>query len=116
MAPLSSLYVPPAMKRRQHADIALLDASQAEFDKLLLAECLPQPEPCNECCGGASSSVKISQLEVKKHFSLAQEAQCSWQSYRMLIPPVGNVSTHPSPGVINLNCLQCVGKSAITAP
>lgn len=55
------------MKQRQHADIALLDASQAEFDKLLLAECLPQPEPCNEGCGGASS-VKISQLEVKKHF------------------------------------------------
>lgn len=58
MAPLSSLCVPPAMKRGQHADIALLDASQAEFDKLLLAECLPQPEPCNEYCGGASS-VKI---------------------------------------------------------
>lgn len=72
MAPLSSLCVPPAMKRGQHADIALLDASQAEFDKLLLAECLPQPEPCNEYCGGASSvkikNKKISQLEVKKHF------------------------------------------------
>lgn len=67
MAPLSSLYVPPAMKRRQHADIALLDASQAEFDKLLLAECLPQPELGNEYFGGASS-VNISQLEVKKHF------------------------------------------------
>lgn len=26
------------------------------------------------------------------------------------------MSTHPSPGVINLNCLWCVGKSAITAP
>ncbi len=67
MAPLSSLYVPPAMKQRQHADIALLDASQAEFNKVLLAECLPQPEPCNEYCGGASS-VKTSQLEVRKHF------------------------------------------------
>lgn len=30
--------------------------------------------------------------------------------------PVGNVSTHPSRGVINLNCLWGVGKSAITAP
>lgn len=66
MAPLSSLYVPPAMKQRQHADIALLDASQAEFDKPLLAGCLPQPEPCNEYCG--VSSVKTSQLEVRKHF------------------------------------------------
>lgn len=28
---------------------------------------------------------------------------------------MGNVSTHPSPGVINLNCLWCVGKSVITA-
>lgn len=67
MAPLSSLYVPPAMKQRQHADIALLDVSQAEFNKLLLADCLPQSEPCNEYCGGASS-VKNAQLEVKKHF------------------------------------------------
>jgi len=67
MAPLSSLYGPPAMKWRHHADIALLDASQAEFNKLLLAEYLAQPGPCNEYHGGASS-VKISQLEVRKHF------------------------------------------------
>lgn len=67
MASISSLYVPPAMKQRQHADIALLDVSQAEFNKLLLAECLPQPGSCNEFYGGASS-VKISPLEVKKHF------------------------------------------------
>lgn len=48
MAPLSSLYVPPAMRGKQHADIALLDASQAEFEKLLLGLCLPQPKPSNE--------------------------------------------------------------------
>lgn len=55
------------MKYRQHADIALLDASQAESDKLLLAVHVTQLEPYNECSGGASS-VKISRLEVKKHF------------------------------------------------
>lgn len=38
MAILSSLHVPPAMKRSRHADIALLDASQAELDKLVWAE------------------------------------------------------------------------------
>lgn len=76
---LSSLYIPPAKKWREPADIALLDASQAEFDKLLLAECLPQPSPCNEYIGGASS-VKISQLEVKKTLSVAQKVWCSWQS------------------------------------
>lgn len=64
---LFSVHVPPAKKQRQRADIALLDASQAELHKLLLAECLPQPGPCNEYCGGASS-LKIYQLEVKKHF------------------------------------------------
>lgn len=55
------------MKQTQHVDMALLDVSRAEFDNHLLAECLPQPGPCNEYYGGASS-VKISQLEVKKHF------------------------------------------------
>lgn len=48
------------MKQRQPADIALLDASQAEFNKVLLAECLPQPGPCNEYRGGASSVKNLS--------------------------------------------------------
>lgn len=36
------------MKGERHADIALLDESQAEFEKLLLGSCLRQPKPSNE--------------------------------------------------------------------
>lgn len=83
--PFSSLYVPPAVQSKQHADIALLDASQAEFDNPLLAECLHQPGPCNEHHGGASS-VKISQSEVKKHFSWLRKRNVFGNHIACLVP------------------------------
>lgn len=105
-----SLCEPPAMKQKQHANMALLHASQAEFNKLSLAwSVYPKPEPCNEYCGGASLSWRLKNtfFWLRKHGVVG---------IHIVQSPVGNVSTNPSSGVINLNCPRCVGKSAITAP
>lgn len=83
---------------KQHADIALLHASQAEFGKkkLLLGQCLTQPQPSNEQCGAASfgegkDREKRGLKKEKKNFPTAHHAWCS--------------------------CLPCGGsRSAITAP
>lgn len=75
--------------------------------------CLPQHEPCNEHCAGASS-VKFSQLEVKKHFLWLMKRRVVGNHIACSVL-VGNVSTDPSLVLINLNCLWCEGKTAITA-
>lgn len=62
----------PSFLSQQHADIALLDTSQTECNKLLLDVCLLQPEPSNEQCSGAFS-VKITQLEVEKKIKITYD-------------------------------------------